>query len=100
MANPTGVDRRVNDNMPVISNRPRKRLRLVSLDDRPRGGNQGAPSSAHLGTEPFPFLGLWQPARHGHYPVFGVGLARRVGAWRVAATGTFGGRHNTSGRFR
>jgi hypothetical protein len=75
---------------PVLPNKPRRRKRLVSLSSA-RGPNQGAPPSDALNAYPFPFLGLFQPARHGHFPVFGVGKARRVGAWRTAATGTLGG---------
>jgi hypothetical protein len=77
---------------PVLPNRPEPRIRLVSLSSA-RGPGQGAPGSDALNTFPFPFLGLFQPARHGHYPVFGVGTARRVGAWRLAGTGTLGGTH-------
>jgi hypothetical protein len=75
---------------PVLSNKPRKRTRLVNLKSN-RGPNQGAPPAEHLNLYPFPFQGIWQPARHGHHPVFKVGIARRVGAWRTAATGTMGG---------
>jgi hypothetical protein len=78
--------------MPVLPNKPRKRKRLVNLSAN-RGPNQGAPPSDTLNQHPFPFAGLFQPARHGHHPVFGVGTARRVGAWRTAATGTMGGNH-------
>ena len=78
--------------MPVIANKTgRRRKRLVNLKNPARGPNQGAPNAAHLNTYPFPFLGLFAPARHGHHPVFGVGKARRVGAWRTGGTGTFGG---------
>jgi hypothetical protein len=79
--------------MPVIGNKPRRRRRLVSLKNTARGPNQGAPNAEHLNVYPFPFQGLYAPARHGHHPVFGVGTARRVGAWRTAATGTLGGNH-------
>jgi hypothetical protein len=82
--------------MPVISNRPRKRKRLVNLKNPRRGPNQGAPNAEGLNVYPFPFSGMWQPARHGHHPVFGVGKARRVGAWRTAATGTLGGNQGRS----
>jgi len=78
--------------MPVLPNRPRKRKRLISLSSN-RGPNQGAPPSDTLNQYPFPFQGIWQPARHGHHQVFGVGTARRVGAWRAAGTGTLGGTH-------
>lgn len=84
---------------PVIPNRPRKRRRLVNLSAN-RGANQGAPPSNTLNQYPFPFQNLWVPARHGHYPVFGVGLARRVGAWRTAGTGTLGGNQQNSKRFK
>ena len=77
---------------PVLANKPRRRRRLVSLSSA-RGPNQGAPPSDTLNQYPFPFQGMFAPARHGHHPVFGVGIARRVGAWRVAGTGTFGGNH-------
>ena len=76
---------------PVLSNKPRKRTRLVNLNASLRGPNQGAPPSDTINAYPFPFQGLYAPARHGHFPVFGVGIARRVGAWRVAGTGTLGG---------
>lgn len=96
MSAPTGVSG-TKRTMPVISApAPRRRKRLVNLSSG-RGANQGAPSSATLGIYPFPFQDLWQPSRHGHYPVFGVGLARRLGAWRGAGTGTLGGRHNQRG---
>lgn len=85
--------------MPVISNKPRKRLRLVNVSSA-RGANQGAPPSNASNIYPFPFNGLFKPARHGHFPVFGVGIARRVGAWRAAGPGTLGGRHQQSGRFQ
>lgn len=84
---------------PVPANRPRRRSRLVNLS-ADRGANQGAPPSSSLNQYPFPFQDLWAPARHGHYPVFGVGLARRVGAWRGAGPGTLGGRHQRNKRFR
>lgn len=86
-------------NMPVLANRPRKRKRLVNLKAN-RGPNQGAPPSDTLNQYPFPFQGLFQPARHGHHPVFGVGTARRVGAWRTAATGTLGGNQKRTSKFR
>jgi hypothetical protein len=79
---------RLND--PYLNNKPRRRRRLVSLSAN-RGPNQGAPPSDTLNVYPFPFQGLWAPARHGHHPVFKVGMARRVGAWRAAGTGTLGG---------
>jgi hypothetical protein len=85
--------------MPVLPNKPRKRKRLVNLSAN-RGPNQGAPPSDTINVYPFPFAGLFQPARHGHHPVFGVGTARRVAAWRTAATGTMGGNHKRSGNFR
>jgi hypothetical protein len=78
--------------MPVIPNKPDRRIRLVNLSSA-RGPGQGAPPSDHLNSYPFPFQGLFAPARHGHFPVFGVGTARRVGAWRAAGTGTLGGNH-------
>jgi hypothetical protein len=84
---------------PTPSNKPRKRLRLVNLSAR-RGANQGAPPSNTMNQYPFPFQGLFSPATHGHYPVFGVGLARRVGAWRTAGTGTLGGTHKQRSNFR
>jgi hypothetical protein len=71
----------------------RRRIRLVNLSGTRRGPNQGAPNAESLNIYPFPFQGLWAPARHGHHPVFKVGTARRVGAWRTAATGTLGGNH-------
>lgn len=98
MAAPKGVTG-TSRTSPVISNQPRRRKRLVNLSAN-RGANQGAPNSDHLNQYPFPFQDLWQPSRHGHYPVFGVGLARRLGAWRSAGTGTLGGRTNRSGRFQ
>jgi len=49
---------------------------------------------------PFPFAGMWQAARHGHHPVFGVGIARRVGAWRMGATGTMGGNFRSGTKFQ
>lgn len=79
--------------MPVLANKSRRRRkRLVNLQAN-RGPNQGAPNAESLNTYPFPFLGLHQPARHGHHPVWKVGTARRVGAWRTAATGTMGGNY-------
>lgn len=84
---------------PVIANKPRKRMRLVSLSAN-RGANQGAPPSETMNQYPFPFQGLWAPARHGHHPVFKIGIARRVGAWRTAGTGTMGGTHQRTGKFR
>lgn len=80
--------------MPVIASRPRRRRRLVNLKAN-RGPNQGAPPSEGLNLYPFPFQGMWMPARHGHHPVFGVGTARRVGAWRAAGSGTLGGNHKS-----
>lgn len=80
---------------PNIHNvRPRRRLRLVRVDSN-RGPNNGAPPSQALNQYPFPFDGMWEPARHGHYPVFPVGIARRLGAFRRAGTGTLGGRGAT-----
>jgi hypothetical protein len=76
---------------PVIANKPRRRTRLVNVNASLRGANAGAPPSATLNQYPFPFQGLWAPSRHGHHSVFGVGLARRLGAWRTAGTGTLGG---------
>lgn len=81
---------------PVPANRPRRRKRLVNL----QGSQRTGPMSDQINAYPFPFQGLFQPARHGHYPVFGVGIARRVGAWRAAGPGTLGGRHQRSGRFQ
>lgn len=81
-------------NSPVIANRPRKRTRLVNLKNPMRGPNQGAPSSESMNIYPFPFQGLHVAAKHGHHPVWKVGLARRVGAWRTAGTGTLGGNKN------
>lgn len=98
MAAPKGVGG-TRINYPVPRNRPRRRKRLVNLSAN-RGANQGAPNSDAINVYPFPFQGLFKPARHGHYPVFGVGLARRVGAWRAAGPGTLGGRHQRSGRFQ
>lgn len=85
--------------MPVIRNKPRKRMRLVRLSAN-RGPNQGAPPSETMNQYPFPFQGIWAPARHGHHPVFQVGIARRVGAWRVAGTGTMGGNQQKAKSFR
>lgn len=100
-SNVKGVIQDSGRDMPVIGNRPgRRRRRLVNLSDSSRGPNQGAPNAASLNTYPFPFLGLWQPARHGHHPVFKVGIARRVGAWRMAGTGTLGGAHVKRGNFK
>lgn len=82
--------------MVTPANRPRRRVRLVNLGGTKRTG----PVSDQINVYPFPFQGLFKPARHGHYPVFGVGLARRVGAWRAAGPGTLGGRHQRSGRFQ
>jgi len=85
--------------MPVIPNKPERRLRLVNLSSA-RGPGEGAPPADNLNAYPFPFQGLFAPARHGHFPVFGVGIARRVGAWRTAGTGTFGGNWQDSGKFQ
>jgi hypothetical protein len=90
MASPKGVTG-TKVNMPTPAHKPRKRMRLVNLKAPSRGANQGAPPSTSLNQYPFPFLGLFKPARHGHFPVFGIGKARRVGAWRAAGTGTLGG---------
>jgi len=90
--NVKGVVEASGRDMPVIKNRPRRRKRLVSLQAN-RGPNQGAPPSDTINVYPFPFQGLFAPARHGHYPVWGVGTARRLGAWRTAGTGTFGGNY-------
>jgi hypothetical protein len=98
-SNVKGIIQDSGRNDPVIANRPRRRKRLVSLKAN-RGPNQGAPPSASLNQYPFPFQGLFAPSRHGHYPVFGVGIARRVGAWRSAGPGTLGGAHTKSGNFR
>jgi hypothetical protein len=92
--NVTGIIQDSGRDMPVLKNRPRRRKRLVNLQAN-RGPNQGAPPSATLNQYPFPFQGLFQPARHGHYPVWGIGTARRVGAWRAAGTGTLGGNYKT-----
>jgi hypothetical protein len=92
--NVTGIIQDSGRDMPVLKNRPRRRRRLVNLKAN-RGPNQGAPPSATLNQYPFPFQGLFQPARHGHYPVWGIGTARRVGAWRAAGTGTLGGNYKT-----
>jgi hypothetical protein len=78
--------------------RRRRRIRLTRLSGTNRGPNQGAPMAEDLNAYPFPFQGLYAPARHGHHPVFKVGTARRVGAWRVAATGTMGGNHKRNQR--
>jgi len=76
---------------PVISNRKsNRRIRLLRANTT-RGPNQGATSAESSNIHPFPFLGLYSPARHGHYPVAPVGSARRVGAFRMAGTGTMGG---------
>lgn len=101
-SNVQGTPQASGRDMPVIGNRGsrRRRKRLVNLKNPQRGPNQGAPNAESLNTYPFPFLGLFAPARHGHHPVFGVGTARRVGAWRTAATGTLGGNHKRSGKFR
>src|SRR5262249_11518643 len=85
--------------MPVLPHRPRKRMRLVNLSAN-RGANQGAPPSESLNLYPFPFQGMWMPARHGHQPVVGVGIARRVGAWRTAGTGTMGGNQQRRGSYK
>jgi hypothetical protein len=77
----------------TVRRRKNNRIRLVNLKGTGRGPNQGAPNAESMNIYPFPFQGMWAPARHGHHPVFKVGTARRVGAWRVAATGTFGGNH-------
>ena len=66
---------------PPVKSAPRKRIRLVSANSM-RRGNQGAPNSASMNIYPFPFQGMWDPAHHGHHPVFGAGMHRRVGAWR------------------
>lgn len=85
--------------MPVIGNRTKnRRIRLLRADSL-RGPNQGAPNAESSNIYPFPFLGLWSPARHGHYPVSPVGSARRVGAFRVAGTGTLGGNHKRTGPY-
>ena len=68
---------------PNIKSAPRKRMRLVRVNSM-RRGNQGAPNSASMNIYPFPFQGMWEPARHGHHRVFPVGVSRRVGAWRGA----------------
>lgn len=80
---------------PVIANKSyNRRIRLLRVNSL-RGPNQGAPTAATLDTFPFPFLGLYCPARHGHYPVAPVGSARRVGAFRLAGTGTLGGNYKS-----
>lgn len=84
---------------PVIPNKTKnRRIRLLRADTM-RGPNQGATNADASNIHPFPFLGLWSPARHGHYPVTPVGAARRVGAFRVAGTGTMGGNHKRQGPF-
>lgn len=80
------------DDPNIHNDRPRRRKRLVRVNASLRGANQGAPPGAALNVYPFPFEGMWEPARHGHYPVFPVGTARRVGAFRRAGMGTLGGR--------
>ena len=59
-----------------------KRIRVLQLTrvDAPRGG---VPNALHMNIFPFPF-GDSRPARHGHSPVFPVGVERRVGAWHRA----------------
>lgn len=85
--NVTGTER----TMPNIHrDRRRRKIKLTRASTR-RGANQGAPMAAQANIFPHPFLGMWQPARHGHYPVYPVGVARRVGAFRAAGTGTLGG---------
>lgn len=98
-ANVKGIIQDSGRDMPVIANKPRRRRRLVNLSSN-RGPNQGAPPSDTLNQYPFPFQGLWAPARHGHHPVFKVGIARRVGAWRRAGTGTMGGNQQRRTNFR
>lgn len=100
-ANVKGTVQASGRDMPVIANRsPRKRRRLVNLKAPGRGPNQGAPNAESMNVYPFPFQGMWQPARHGHHPVWKIGIARRVGAWRVASTGTMGGNYQRKGRNR
>jgi hypothetical protein len=91
-----GIVQQSGRDSPVIPNKTRKRTRLVNLKNPLRGPNQGAPPADTLNAYPFPFQGLYSPARHGHFPVTPVGAARRVGAWRAAGTGTLGGNYKRS----
>jgi hypothetical protein len=77
------------DDPNIHRDRRRRRIRLKRVDTVRMG--QGAPAAAQANIFPHPFLGLWEHARHGHYPVYHVGVARRVGAFRAAGTGTLGG---------
>ena len=77
----------------VTSKRRHARIRLVNLRDEPRGPNQGAPTAATLNIYPFPFQGMYKPARHGHYPLWKVAAIRHLGAWRAGGTGTLGGNY-------
>ena len=96
-----GIIQQSGRDSPVIANRPtKKRIRLVRLTNSGRGPNQGAYNAESANIYPFPFQGMWQPARHGHHPVFKIGIARRVGAWRTAATGTFGGNQQRTKNYR
>ena len=67
---------------PNIKSAPRKRVRLVRVHAA-RGANQGGPPSESMNIFPFPFSGTWEPARHGHHPLWPLGAQRRVGAWRT-----------------
>jgi len=69
--------------LPNIKSAPRKRIKLRSVSSA-RGANQGAPDSASINVYPFPFQGMWEPARHGHHRPFPIGVSRRVGSWRGA----------------
>lgn len=89
---PTGVTGTTRED-PYIDNRPRRRIRLTRVLNSSRGPNAGAPPSDTINAYPFPFQGLWAPARHGHSPLWHVGNARRVGAWRTGGTGTLGGNY-------
>jgi hypothetical protein len=85
-ANVEGSDRTLPN---IHRDRKRRRIRLKRV--QPVVSAQRAPAAAQANIFPHPFLGMWEPARHGHYPVFPVGVARRVGAFRAAGTGTLGG---------
>lgn len=97
MASPSRVKGTDRTDPNIHNNRPRKRKRLVSVNSV-RPANNGAPPGASMNIYPFPFEGMWEPARHGHYPVYPVGIARRVGAFRGAGTGTLGGKRNSARR--
>jgi hypothetical protein len=77
------------DDPNIHRDRRRRRIRLKNV--KPPVSAARAPAASHANIYPHPFLGMWEPARHGHYPVFHVGVARRVGAFRAAGTGTMGG---------